>query len=122
MWPAATPPDHGDGALSAGLFLLHVGTQDGGGDGGGGVTGASRRRSGLVGPFWKGDEADCRPACSRRRRRRLQFQDEGGQLLGSPFDVPVDITPDRLQLVCNALLAQPRISYPEQARWGNQMT
>ena len=38
------------------------------------------------------------------RRILSQLKSESGEITGAPFDLPINITNDKLELICNALL------------------
>lgn len=38
------------------------------------------------------------------KRVLAQFKSEEGKLVGTPFDLPSDVTPDSLSLLCNTFL------------------
>ena len=42
----------------------------------------------------------------RKEERRIQciFKSESGESDGSPFELPIDISKDKLQLVCDAVI------------------
>lgn len=40
-----------------------------------------------------------------------RFKSETGELVGSPFDLPLDTSPEKLQLVCHAILQQVKVYF-----------
>lgn len=40
------------------------------------------------------------------RKILAQFKDENGVLVKAPFDIPINVTPDLLQSLCNALVGE----------------
>ena len=45
--------------------------------------------------------------CAEEDRKVLaQFKDENGVLVKMPFDIPVNITPDLLQSLCNTVVSE----------------
>lgn len=45
------------------------------------------------------------------KRVLAQFKSEEGDLVGSPFDVPVEASHESLSLLCNAILGNVRSTY-----------
>lgn len=45
------------------------------------------------------------------KRVFAQFKNEDGALVGTPFDLPLDVTRESLALLCNAVLKNVRRAY-----------
>ena len=45
-------------------------------------------------------------AAEEDRKVLAQFKDENGVLVKAPFDIPINVTPDLLQSLCNALVGE----------------
>jgi len=43
------------------------------------------------------------------RKVLAQFKDENGVLVKVPFDIPINITPDLLQSLCNTVVSEVKI-------------
>ena len=45
------------------------------------------------------------------KRILAQFKNDEGQLVGTPLDLPADVTPESLAVLCNVILQNVSINY-----------
>ncbi len=50
------------------------------------------------------DDEELRDGLDHVKRILAQFQNDEGQLVGTPLDLPHDITPESLAILCNMIL------------------